>query len=358
VAGYAPQLPSDNDILLRAAEILQAKGVITSDGIVDALRDAASSNNASTQTPGRNREDSDTSIVRQTEESTVSYSYAPTTSAQQGHDTPTVNPEQSRPREASKSPPTPEQSLPGPEIWPDWDDIASEWSTLNNIVTDSGYQGSSHSNGGIGCNELQRHGHLTGTSSAQGLLGPSMFSTDKDNAQESTHSTNSRSMMLLNDPIVASVVSTSRDSNQVVSVAPQPCEGLLSSDIEVWEDLGSSSQSQIVPRGNSDAALHWERESGRRFRDFSEQAIASPTSSTLGSLLEIELSLNGPSFVARDRIQSRFESEEKRQETCGTRKSGACLRCKMQRIRVRSPLPPKLRLLTLKVLAGPRKSGW
>jgi len=344
VVGYATQLPSDNDILLRAAEILQAKGAITTGGIVDALRDAASSSHGSTEVRECNREDGDTSIVRQTQEGAVSYPYAPTTSALQKQDAPTVNPEQSRQRESSKSPPTPERSLPGPEIWPDWDDIASEWSTLNNIVTDSGFQGS---------NELQRHSQLTETPSAQELLGSSIFSADKDKDQENLRSTNPRSMMLLNDPIVASFVSSSRDSNQAVSVAPQPCEELLSSDIGVWEDLGSSSPSQIVPRGNSDAALHWERESGRRFRDFSEQAITSPTSNTVGSLLEIELSLNGPSFVARDRLQSRFESEEKRQETCSTRKSGACLRCKMQRIRVRCPLLPQLHLLTLKVLAGP-----
>jgi hypothetical protein len=353
VVGDVHQLQSDNDILLRAAEILQAKGASTSGGIVDALRDAASSSHSSTEAQGYNREDGDTSVVRQTQESALSYSYIPTTSALEGLDAPTVNSEQSRPRDASKSPPTSEESLTGPEIWPDWYDIASEWPTLDHIPTASGLHGPSQSDRGISCNELQRRRHMTETPSTQELLGPSIFSADKDNEQVHPRPTNPGQMMLLNDPIAARLLPASCDSNQTISVVTQPCEELLSSEIGVWEDLGSSPPSQIVPRGSSDTTLQWERESGRRFRDFSEQLFASSTPSTLGNLVEIELSLSGPSSLARDRFHSRFESEEKRQETCSTRKSGACLRCKMQRIRVRCPLPPKLHLLTLKVLAGP-----
>src|SRR5262249_37750032 len=133
VVGDVHQLQSDNDILLRAAEILQAKGAITSGGIVDALRDAASSSHSSTEAQGCNREDGDTDVVRQTQESALSYSYIPTTSALEGLDAPIVNSEQSRPRDASKSPPTSEVSLPGPDIWPDWYDVASEWPTLDHI---------------------------------------------------------------------------------------------------------------------------------------------------------------------------------------------------------------------------------
>lgn len=353
VLGRVDQLQSDNDILLRAAEILQAKGAMTSGGIIDALRDAASSSHSSTEAQGCNHEDGDTSIVRQTQESVLSYTYIPTTSALERLDAPTVNSEQSRPRDASKSPPTSEESLPGPEIWPDWCDIASEWRTPNHILTASGLHGPSHSDRGISCNELQRHGHMTETPSAQEFLGPSIFPADEANEQEHPRPIDPHQMMLLNDPIAASLLPASCDSNQTISVATQPCEELLSSDIGVWEDLGSSPPSEIVPRGSSNTSLRWERESGRRFRDFSEQVFASSTTSTLGNLIEIELSLNGPSSVARDRLYGRFESEEKRQETCSTRKSGACLRCKMQRIRVRCPLLPKLHLLTLKVLAGP-----
>ena len=355
VVGYVDQTQSDNDILLRAAEILQAKGAITSGGIVEALRDAASSSHSSTEAQGCNREDGDTSVVRQTQESARSCSYIPTTSALEGLDAPIVNSEQSRPRDASKSPPTSEELLPGPEIWPGWHDIASEWPTLNPIPTASGFHGPSQLDRGISSNELQRYGHMMETPSTQEFLGPSIFSADKDNEQEHPRPTNPCQVMLLNDPILvaASLLPASCASNQTISVATPPCEELLSSDIGVWEDLGSSPPSQVVPCGSSDTTLRWERESGRRFREFSEQVFASPAPSTLGNLIEIELSLNGPSLAARDRLHGRFESEEKRQETCSTRKSGACLRCKMQRIRVRCPLLPKLHLLTLKVLAGP-----
>jgi hypothetical protein len=349
------QLQSDNEILLRAAEILQAKGAIASSGILDALRNAASSSHSSAEAQGRSREDGDTSVVRQTPQSTSSYSYVPTTSASETPNAPTASSEQSRPRDASTSPPTSEESLPGPEIWPDWQDIAGEWPTFNPIPTASGLHERTHSDREVNCNELQRHDHVVATLSRQEFPGPSQVSTDKENEQEHHHPTNTHQMMLLNDPILvgASLMSVSSGSNQTTSIATNPCEELLSTDIGNWEDLGSSSPSQIVPRRSSDTTLEWERESGRRFRDFSDQVFPWSMPSTLGNLVEIEVPLNGSSLVARDRLHGRFESEEKRQETCSTRKNGACLRCKMQRIRVSCPLAPKFHLLTLKVLAGP-----
>jgi hypothetical protein len=100
-------------------------------------------------------------------------------------------------------------------------------------------------------------------------------------------------------------------------------------DTESWEDIGSSSN-QPPSRDSSLGSFEWEQVPISRRQSSSDRSHSS-TDQVLEQLVDLEVPMTSPS-----RPHGRFESEIKRQETCSTRKKGACLRCRMQRLRVSS----------------------
>jgi hypothetical protein len=132
-------------------------------------------------------------------------------------------------------------------------------------------------------------------------------------------------------------------------------------DTDSWDDLGSSSN-QPPSRDSSSGSLDWEIEevSVPRRQSSSGQSQSSPEL-VLEQLVDLNVPSSGQLWQSNQRQHGRFESESKRQETCSTRKRGACLRCKMQRLRVNSRTWSNWssrHLLISEVLAQSRRSGW
>jgi hypothetical protein len=353
ISANAAPSHSEEEILSQAAEILQARGNLAHPGLLEAIHSVTST----IQQPGEGRRPhlngSNTGIQRRSHQSELS----PQPVADNSHSSATLfSSGQLHSRNLLDLEYGIDEHLPNAN---EWITVPSQWANPDNLTTTVDLQGATSSSQQSRASDEQLNGSIRVGHLEDNLHGPPTLSANLGNESTAPHldafyhtllhdSANGyqqsypfsaaaeqypalQNYIFLEEPARGARASNFPPHEAMHDVVPNANLELSNFGFDSWEDLGSSSD-QLVSRSSSSGSLGWEQASLPSGQSSSDRS-RSPVQVVLEQLVDLDVPSSGPLRQPGQRPHGRFESETLRQETCSTRKSGACLRCKMQHIR-------------------------